>query len=181
MSRIRELEKQIRELINQPRMCASIRQNDEDWQKLARSLDALGDTEMAFEAYSQIPDSDPPGSSYMLVFGFLQALSIQQDAVRDLHSALGVPYKPDPVLGEIRGVRNAVTHQTDGQNKKNEFRLIARPSLSKWGFRLFKAVPNKFEEDVQYVKLEALLNKQRTPHEHALEALIEALRMEEMK
>lgn len=70
-----------------------------------------------------MPDSDPPGSSYMLVFGFVQALSIQQDAVRDLHSALGVSYRPDPVLGEIRGVRNAVTHQTDGQNKKKEFRL----------------------------------------------------------
>lgn len=181
MSRIRELENQIRDLINEPRRRSTIGQNDADWMKLCRSLDALGDTEMAFEAYSQMPDCDPPGSSYMLVYGFVQALSIQQDAVRDLHCALCVSYSPDAVLGEIRDVRNAVTHQTDGHNKKKEFRLIARLTLSKSGFFLFKAAPGKFEEDVQDVRLEELLDTQRASHEHALEALIEALCKEEME
>lgn len=180
MSRIRELENQIRDLINEPRRRAAIRKNDEDWKRLSRSLDALGDTEMAFEAYSQMPDSDPPGSSYMLVYGFVQALSIQQDAVRDLHKALSVSYRRDPVLDEIRDVRNAVTHQTDGRNKK-EFRLIARSTLSKSGFRLFKATPDKLEEDSQHVSLEELLDKQRAPHEHALKALVEALCKQEME
>ena len=180
MSRIRELEIQIRELINEPRRRAAIRQNDEDWKRLCRSLDALGDTEMAFGAYSQMPDSDPPGSSYMLVYGFVQALSIQQDAVRDLHHALCVSYSPDPALDGIRNVRNVVTHQTDGQKKK-EFRLIARSTLSKWGFQLSKAVPDQFEQDVQHVGLKELLDKQCTLHEHALEALIEALCKEEME
>lgn len=50
MSRIGELEQQIRDLINEPRRRAAIRQNDENWQRPCRSLDALGDTEMAFEA-----------------------------------------------------------------------------------------------------------------------------------
>jgi len=180
MSRIRELEKQIRNLINEPRRRAAIRKSDENWKRLSRSLDALGDTEMAFEAYNQMPNSDPPGSSYMLVYGFVQALSIQQDAVRDLHKALSVSYRRDPVLGEIRDVRNAVTHQTDGRNKK-EFRLIARSTLSKSGFRLVKATPDKLEEDSQHVRLEELLDRQRAPHEHALEALIEALCKEEME
>ena len=176
MSRIRQLEQQIRDLFQEPQRLDAIRQNDENRQKLFRSLDALGDTEMAFEAYSQIPDSAPPGSSYMLVYGFVQALSIQQDAVRDLHHALCVPYKRDAVLDEIRDVRNAVTHQTDGHNKNKEFRLIAQPTLSKKGFRLCRAVPGKFEEDSKHVTLEELLDKQRAPHEHALEVLIEALR-----
>lgn len=173
MSRIGELENQIRNLISEPRRCATIRQNDENWQRLCRSLDTLGDTEMAFEAYSQMPDSNPPGSSYMLVYGFLQALSIQQDAVRDIHCALCVPYKPDPVLAEIRDVRNAVTHPTDGRFK--EFRLIAQSTLSKWGFKLFRAAPASDERKSNYVSLEELLDRQRAPHERALEALIEAL------
>ena len=175
MSRISEFEQQIRDLINEPRRCAVIRQNDRNWKRLCRSLDALGDTEMAFDAYMQMPDSDPPGSSYMLVYGFVQALSIQQNAVRDLHCALGVPYTPDSVLGEVRDVRNAVTHQTDGRNSKKEFRLIARSTLSKCGFHLCRSTADKFEEDLQYVRLEELLDKQRVPHEDALEALIGAL------
>ena len=181
MSRISELENQIRNLINEPRRRAAIRQKDQDWKKLCRSLDALGDTEMAFEAYKQICDSSPPGSSYILVYGFLQALSIQQDAVRDLYCALCVSYRRDPGLDEIRDVRNAVTHQTDGRNKKNEFRLIARVTLSKWGFRLFKAAPDQSQQDGQDVSLEELMDKQRALHEHALEALIETLCKQEME
>ena len=124
--------------------------------------------------------SDPPGSSYMPVYGFVQALSIQQDAVRDLHKALSVSYRRNPVLDEIRDVRNAVTHQTDGRNNK-DFRLIARSTLSKSGFRLVRATPDKLEEDSQYVMLEELLEKQRAPPEHTLEALVEALCKQEME
>lgn len=173
MSRIGELENQIRDLINEPRTRAEIRENDESWQRLCRSVDTLGDTEMAFEAYSKMPDSHPPGSSYVLVYGFLQALSIQQDAVRDLHRALCIPYEPDPVLAKIQDVRNAVTHPTDGRFK--EFRLVAQVTLSKWGFELCRAVPARDERKSQYVSLEELLDTQRTTHERALEALIEVL------
>ena len=179
MSRISEQIETIRALIREPPRRAAIRQNDEDWQRLCRSLDALGDTEMAFEAYSQMSDSDPPGSSYMLVYGFVQALSIQQDAVRCLHRALDIVYEPDPVLDEIRAVRNAVTHPSDGRFK--EFRLVARSTLDKYGFTLCRAKPATGEQEYQDVGLIELLDKQRTAHEFGLKALIEALRKQEME
>ena len=180
MSQISKLVETIRELINDPRRRAAIRQNDEDWQRLCRSLDAIGDTEMALEAYGQIPDSAPPGSSYILVYGFLQALFIQQDAVNDLRRALNKQDESnDPELLEAREVRHAVTHQTDG--RYGEFRLIGQSTLTKCGFALVRKKIGEEEDEVQYVWLQELLEKQRTPHERALQRLIEALCKEEIE
>lgn len=182
MSRINELEGQIRELINEPRKRFAISQDDTDWYRLCSSLDVIGDTEIAFHAYDHMPDSARPGSSYILVYGFLQALFLQQDAVRNLHEALQIPYESDQLLQEIRKVRNAVTHPTDGglQNEKR-FRFISRFSLNKSRFELMTAVPGKAPREFQEVRLEQLLDRQHTQLEHALKALLVALREEEME
>ena len=98
MTRITELEQEIRELINAPRKHRAILEDSAEYHKLCSCLDVIGDTELAFRAHEEMSDDPRPGSSYLLVYGFLQALVLQQDAVRYLYEALGLPSEPDPVL-----------------------------------------------------------------------------------
>ena len=182
MSRIDQLVTQIRELINEPRKRNVISQDDTDWFRLCSSLDIIGDSEIAFHAYEQMSDSDHQGSSYILVYGFLQALFQQQDAVKNLHEALQIPYQVDPLLLEIRKVRNAVAHPTDGGlAKEKEFRFISRVSLNKSGFELWRVVPVKGSREFTHVSLGSLLDKQHARVEHALGLLLSELRKEEME
>ena len=82
MTRITDLEQHIRGLINAPRKHRAIFGDSAEYHKLCSCLDVIGDTELAFHAYEEMPDDPAPGSSYVLAYGLLQALVLQQDAVR---------------------------------------------------------------------------------------------------
>jgi len=64
--------------------------------KLCSSLDVLGDVELAFDTYLSSDEHAAGGEKYLYVYGVLQALFIEQDAVRHLHEALGFAYEVDP-------------------------------------------------------------------------------------
>jgi hypothetical protein len=183
MPTIRELEERIRQFINAPRKHFAIFRDRADYHKLCSCLDVIGDTEVAFRAYEDMPDSVRPGSSYVLAYGFLQALFLQQDAVRNLHEALQLPYEPDPLLLEIRELRNdAIGHPTKrGGGKGKSFSFISRRTISKSGFQLISIVPNEWPPMFRYVSLQALLDTQHVQLEKALDALLQCLRREEME
>ena len=120
MSRIEELNREIRDLINAPRKHAALFKDSAQYYKLCSCLDVIGDTELGFSAYEQMLDSPRPGSSYILAYGFLQTLFVQQDAVRNLHEALGICSEPDTLLDEIRELRHdSIGHPTKGRRKNN--------------------------------------------------------------
>lgn len=124
MATIRELEEKIRTFINTPRKHLAIFEDSAKFHKLCSCLDVIGDTELALRAYEEMPDSVQPGSSYILVYGFLQTLFVQQDAVSNLHEAFKVPYEPDPLLFEIRKIRNdAIGHPTERDRGKDKKKL----------------------------------------------------------
>jgi hypothetical protein len=185
MAEIRELEQRIREYINAPRKHLAIYRDKTEYHKLCSCLDVIGDTELAFSAHEEMPDSVRPGSSYILVYGFLQALFLQQDAVRNLHEALQLPYEADPLLLEIRELRNDATgHPTKrdrGKGKKTTFSYISRPSISKAGFQLITITPNEWPPVFRHVSAKALLGTQRAQLKKALDALLQSLQKEEME
>ena len=183
MARIDDLEDQIRRLINAPRKHLAILQDRAEYHKLCSCLDVIGDTEFAFSAHEKMSDAVPPGSSYILAYGFLQALFLQQDAVRNLHEALQLPYEADPLLVEIRELRNdAIGHPTKrGGGKGKSFSFISRPSIGKSGFQLMTVTPNEWPPRFRYVSLKALLDTQHIQLEKALESLLDSLRKEEME
>src|SRR5271154_6280851 len=74
----------IRDLINQPRCQQSPMRNRGGWLKLCSSLDVIGDCEMAMDAYCSKSMPSDPGVLYLATYGVLQALVVQQDAVRHL-------------------------------------------------------------------------------------------------
>ena len=183
MATITELEGQIRNLINAPRKHSAILKDSTQYPKQCSCLDVVGDIELAFCAYEEMLDSPQPGSSYILAYGFLQALFVQQDAVRNLHEALGISWEPDPLLAKIREVRNdAIGHPTKrGGGQGKSFSFISRPSITKSGFQLMTIVPNQERPILRQVSLKDLLDTQHNQLKKALTALLQALQKEDME
>lgn len=181
MASITELEEQIRNLINAPRKHSAIFKDSTQYLKLCSCLDVIGDIELAFCAYEEMLDSPKPGSSYILAYGFLQALFVQQDAVRNLHEALKISWEPDPLLTKIRNIRNdAIGHPTKRRGGKC-FNFISRPSITKSGFQLMTIVPNQEHPMFRQVSLKDLLDTQHNQLEKGLTALLQALQKEDME
>jgi len=103
MNSIPELEEQIRNFINSPRKQYTLLQDRADWNKLCSSLDVVGDTELAIDAYmGSINESATDGQKYLILYGILQVLFVQQDAVKHMIEALGLQHEEDPILNHIR-------------------------------------------------------------------------------
>jgi hypothetical protein len=95
-------------------------------------MDLIEDSQLAINAYPGAK-SDSEGALYLAVYGLLQALFLQQDAVAHLGSALGISISEDPELKSVREARNDIAgHPTKRRGKKNTFttHTISRWSLS---------------------------------------------------
>jgi hypothetical protein len=141
-----EYSSRIRDLINAPRKQAALLKERNRWLQLCSSLDVIGDTELALEAHAAeaFPKSD--GASYLIVYGTLQALFLQQDALFHLAEALTIPETLDKYarLREVREIRNAsIGHPTrQGGATAPRFNFITRVTLNKNGFSLLSDMPD---------------------------------------
>ena len=108
------------------------------WNVLCSSLDAVGDTELAVHSYKALRQKKDPGFNYLAVYGIFQVLYVQQDAVIDIFTSLGLPrdlvdHKTFAEVMKVRDVRNKATgHPTKhGKNKQPiTSHYISRHSLS---------------------------------------------------
>ncbi len=180
MSNTHELESQIRDLINNPRKQHILLQNTARWSKLCSSLDVIGDTTLAVRAYEESEEPDDHGKKYLILYGILQVLFVQQDAVEHLAEALTIPYTPDEKLNEIREIRNnSVGHPTK-RGKDKSFNFISRISMSHTTFDL---MTNYSDGTNKYITVDVLeLIKSQTEILNAtLKNVIEKLKEEEME
>lgn len=182
MKSISELEQEIRDFINSPRKRSDLIKDSADWSKLCSSLDVIGDTELALDSYLQIDEPASFGEKYLNIYGVLQALFIQQDAVTHLSEALGLTYTVDPLITQIREIRNDSSgHPTKrGGGKGRAFNHISRISMERHSFKLMTTYPNadpKFT-DVDVTKL---IESQRSILLNTLTSVIEKLKEEEME
>jgi hypothetical protein len=113
MTTIQDLESQIRDFITAPRRQAHLLKNNAFWAMLCSSLDIIGDTELAIEAYlagekkaqeSEQSAKTPQnlGDHYLILYGILQVLFVQQDAVKHLAESLAIVYTHDRMLIYLR-------------------------------------------------------------------------------
>jgi hypothetical protein len=181
MQCIDELEQQIRDFINNPRKRHALLQDTAAWNMLCSCLDTVGDTELAISTYEQ--SSNPPtvGDTYLLAYGVLQALFIQQDAVENLCQALVIDYVPDKLLKEIRDIRNDSTgHPTKrGGGKGLAYIFIGRASLTKEGFDLMTTYPDDRRPLFRHVSIKSLIKDQRDLVQKALTEVLRKLKEEE--
>lgn len=177
LRRISQLEEAVRDFINTGRHQAGLLQRRETWNQICSSLDVIGDTALCIEDYlsSSYPSTD--GLKYIFTYGILQALFLQQDAVRHLSEAFDVPHTPSAALMKIRDIRNAaIGHPTKHQVKQSKhYNYISRMSLSKTGFTLMRSSP---EDDSHFVDVDiyAIISEQLTDIESSLSTIAEKLK-----
>ena len=125
-------------------------------------LDTIEETEIAIESFldSSINLSNV-GGNYLSIYGVLQGLFIQQDAVKNLHEALEIPYIVDPLLKEIREIRNnAVGHPTNRGNKE-AFNFIDRPlDIKRLHLMTFYRVDPQISSEYRDINIPNLIAKQ---------------------
>ena len=130
--------------------------------QLCSCLDVIKDTALCLNAFrtTNIGELDV-GSKYMYVYGSLQALVLQQDAVKHFTCALGKTYPYHPRLKEIRDIRNhSVGHPTD-EGPGRTFNLITRDSIGNLGFELGTTYADGSPNQSKCVNLPHLIEAQR--------------------
>jgi len=136
----------IRTLINAPRKQSILLARRGDWLKLCSSLDVIGDTDLAL--YSYLSDSFPSteGARYLVVYGIVQILYVQQDAIKNLLDAIEIKINPTeyPRLSRIRDIRAAsIGHPTKKASKGGaSYHFITRATLRRTGFMLLSNRPD---------------------------------------
>lgn len=181
MTSIAELEQQIRDFINNPRKQHALLQDTAAWNLLCSCLDTIGDTELAIGAYKSSDNPSPDGATYILVYGALQALFVQQDAVENLCQALAIAYVRDPLLNDIREIRNnSAGHPTKrGDGKGRAYNFISRSSLTKGGFDLMTTYPDSRSPLFRHVSIPSLIASQIAILQNVLSEVLEKLKTEE--
>jgi hypothetical protein len=180
---IAALEDQIRDRINSRRKQHELISRVADWNKLCSALDVIGDTEFGLTAYLEHPAIEDTGLCYLHVYGALQLLQTQQDAVEQVCRALGVRPKASPKIPAIREVRSSAVGHPTAQQEDNvtKSNFIVRASLSQHGFSLMTV----FSDDRQFIERQVsvpeLVNQQREALAATLEEVIQTLDAAEMK
>lgn len=178
---IDELEQQVWDFVNNPRKRHTLMQDTAAWNLLCSCLDTVGDTELAIRAYEQSRKPRTAADLYLLVYGVLQALFVQQDAVENLCKALVIDYVPDKLLKEIRDIRNDSTgHPTKrGGGKGQAYNSIGQSSLTKEGFDLMTTYPDNRRPLFRHISIESLIKNQRDVIQRALTEVLRKLRTEQ--
>jgi hypothetical protein len=119
----------------------------DDWNTLTSSMDALEDTHHAIAAFVAVASKVEPklqerelGERYLRTYGVMQAFVIQQDAIKHVHKAIGMPTPDLKPLLHIRDMRVAAAgHPTlQNQTKKHPRRahFISQATLGDSGMEL---------------------------------------------
>lgn len=183
MKSIANLESEIRDLINLPRKRYFLLKDSAQWYKLCSSMDAIGDTEVAIDSYlANLNKPADTGELYIFLYGILQVLFVQQDAVEHLNEALELKYEPNKTLKTIREIRNdSIGHPTKrGYGKGNAFNFITRISMTRAGFTLITTYPDK-NSTFKEVDIRQLIDEQRNGLRQTLENAISYLNRESME
>lgn len=183
MKNINALENRIRDFINSGRRQQDLLKNSAIWNKLCSSLDLIGDTQVAVDAYPEIINTKEIGASYLIVYGILQTLLLQQDAAKHIGDALGIKLKLPKNLEEIRVIRNSAAghpaYQMENGLSKSCF--ITRNSISPIGFDLTTVYSGDKEYKMSYVSIPLLLETQQIYICEMLSKIVTELEKQEME
>lgn len=186
IKKINSFEDSVRGYINTTRYQNDLIKDSDNWNQICCSLDTIGDTLYSQQDYlkSEYPTSD--GLKYIFTYGLLQALFIQQDAMRHLSEAFGVQFELTDRLKEIRSLRNAsIGHPTKNKIKGSTYyNYISRMSLSKNEFTLMRSFnqgSNEFIDIEIYPIIHDQLKDIESSYKLLSEKLSEADRMHRKK
>ncbi len=184
--KVRDLETEVREYINEPRIHHGLYRNDlKAFNVVCSSLDVIGDTTMAIDSYGGLEEPGDFGVSYLMLYGLLQAFFIQQDAAEHILEALGITCAASRenllYIREIRNMASGHPTKREGKPKKNippSSHGITRCTLHLKGFALL-SYPATGDVEITDVSVTELIEKQESGIAAILEAALEQLRKRE--
>jgi len=109
--------RQIRDTVNTAVLIHNIERHGFQWDMVAASLDILGDTQLAIEAYQERQGKvgSDVGHGYLDAYGLFQAIFMQQDALTNLAEGLKlsrVRVHKNPDSAYVRNLRTKYFGQT---------------------------------------------------------------------
>ncbi|MBF0466799.1 MAG: hypothetical protein HQK88_09755 [Nitrospirae bacterium] len=178
MGDVATLEGKIRDLINNQNKQNILIKDTKLWHQLCSSLDVIGDTEIAIESYLSCDDISDKGLIYIFIYGILQCLFLQQDAIKHMTESLKILREKNDKLGKIRHIRNdSIGHPTKrDKNVETTSNFIERMSMSKNGFILMIAGNDENElYKREYIDITELIKIQRECHKVILQRIYNKL------
>jgi ribosomal protein S15P/S13E len=175
-----EYTEKIRYFINRPRKQHLLLKDIKYWNQLCSSLYVIEDSDLAINAYLNREFSQDDGEKYLRIYGLLQALFLQQNAVEHLCESLGIKSNSNSneKLREIREIRNdSVGHPTK-RWKCGSYHFISRITIKKSGFQLVSHNKNG-ETSFKDIIVQDLVNEQNKCLSKVLEKVINTLEKEE--
>jgi len=142
----------VRDFIQHPRRLGPLIEDEPGWNVLTSAMDHISDTEEAIESYLANTD-ESVGTRYLVLYGVLQAMYMQQDALEGLVRLLTAEGKykieQEPEAARIRQVRHdAVGHPTkqggtgiksNGQRNEQVSHAIVRHSMETARFEVMRS------------------------------------------
>lgn len=173
---ISDLESKIRDRINSSRKQSELLDRSADWNRLCSSLDIVGDTELALESYLNLSEVEDIGLCYLHVYGALQLLQSQQDAVSHICHALKIKAINSPKIPHIREIRSSsVAHPAaEKVNKTTKSSFLVRSSLNHFGFNLMTVYSDETPYSQRTINIPNLVKEQR---EYLYKVLSEVIKM----
>lgn len=130
----------IRNHINTHRYQQPLLEDLDNWNQICASIDVIEDSTLGIYSYSELDYPDNEGQKYLMLYGVLQSMYLQQDACIHLTEAFGTSYELSNRLLDIRYLRNSsIGHPTkEGVKKQTYYNFISRISIEKAGFDLLR-------------------------------------------
>ncbi len=179
---VAKLEEKIRGFINSPRKQATLLSDTASWDTLCSALDVIGDTELALDAYLRAKPQPGDGENYLLAYGTLQVMEVQQDALNFVCESLSIPYLRPEELSDIRTIRSeSIGHPMKGkENKITKSSFISRSDLDHHGFTLLTVYSDHSPYKHSRIDLVGLVKTQQRFIKEKLADVVKKLRIDEM-
>jgi hypothetical protein len=191
IERLRDLADELRDRVNYARRHHLLARDPQAWNTTCSAMDIVGDTCQALIAYfKQVPAAnDDKAAAYLLAYGVLQALFLQQDAVYWWCKCLAIQPVSDhrnpcewvatvPQLARARTARNdSIGHPARRDRPRTSpvaAFSIAQHSLSGHGFEVH-GYDDRGASSVHHVSFTTLISEQVEVLADALEAACVAL------
>lgn len=105
--------------------------------KIQSPLYTIEDCQSVVDSYKELPDFDANNAGYLKIYGLLQALYVQQDALSNLNKVtfnIAIDYKTKQELLAIRNIRNKTIGHPSSSG--GEYFTIFKTTLKKSGYTL---------------------------------------------
>lgn len=182
MPTIRELSTWVRNYGQDARHLPHLLADKFVWHQLWVAMDVIDDVDLALTAYLENDFPEQTGEKYLRIYGAMQGLFLQQDALRHLASAIhpAKVIRPNDVLTEIREARNASVGHSTAMKRNGVLSThgIVQNSVRKDGFTLL-SYPPKDGTNLQDIPVQELIEKQRIEIIRILSEIVGDLRRQE--